>query len=72
MPAVLQTTLPALLAQVSLVSILPRTRLVRGLHGGTTEPCYELDWDKGWLSANVSLLLRGTKHLRALQSTGCP
>lgn len=63
MPAVLQSTLPALLAQVSLVSVLPCTRMVQGLHSGTTEPCYELDWDKGGLRANVSLLLRGTKHL---------
>lgn len=34
-------------AQVSLVSILPRTCMVQGLHSGTNQPCYELDWDKG-------------------------
>lgn len=71
-PAVLETTLPGLLALVSVVLILSHTLQVKRLQSSTTEMCYKLDWDKGRLGANVSLFLRGMKHLRVLQSTGCP
>lgn len=38
-PAVLETPLADLPAQVSLVLILPRACLAQGLHRGTTETC---------------------------------